>query len=702
MFAHMPSMQQMPEPQDGFTPFTGGLDQETPAWIVPIGRLRDALNYEVAVAGGYIDIRGYERFDGQAKPSDASFTILDVTVTGAIAVGDTVTGAISGATGLVIAIDTYPELPDQTYLALTKVTGTFDEDAEDLTVGGVVQGNTDAAGYADSAPTSKRKAQYRNLAADAYRADIAAVPGEGAVWGGFALGNDKYAIRNKVGGLSAGLYKATPAGWVEVNLGVELAFTAGVDEIHEGDVITGATSGATATVERVQRFSGDWGSTAAGWLTLSGQAGNFQAEGLEVNGAPVATIAGDSQAITLNPGGRLDHDRSNFTDPQGPLRVYGADGVNFAFEFDGAVFARIRTGMPDDTPDHIIVHSSHLIVSFDASVQISPIGNPFDAWTVVLGAGEITPGSRVTGFRIEPGAAGGAALLVASRQRMHVLYGNDTSDFNLVPYRHQVGAYEWTIQQVAYTLFLDDRGITDLRTAQTFGNFQHSALSNLVRRLVNQKRTLAVASTVVRDKNQYRLFFSDNSAIYVTMAGPKVLGMMPITLGHKVTTVWSEEDADGKEEVFFGSDNGFVYQMERGTSFDGDNIRAFLYTHFDHQKSIGWVKEYFAPVTVQGRGSGYAEFDLAYELEYGDPKVAQPDTQTASMPAAQGATWDSGLQWDTGIAYDNASLIPTVGLDLRGEGTNISWIIVKDSDYFEPLLLSGMHYRFLRRHPVRG
>ena len=215
------------EPTPALTPFAGGLDTETTGWRVPPGRLRDAINYELAIEGGYRDVKGYERFDGRPKPSDASFTILDVTVTGSIVVADTVTGVTSTATGLVIAIATYPNDPAQTYLVLTKVTGTFDEAAENLTVSAVVEGNTDAEGYADSAPTVKLTAQYKNLAADIYRADITAVPGEDGAWGVFSLNGSKYGIRNKTGGATAAIYLATTGGWSEVTLGRQVAFTSG-------------------------------------------------------------------------------------------------------------------------------------------------------------------------------------------------------------------------------------------------------------------------------------------------------------------------------------------------------------------------------------------------------------------------------------------------------------------------------------------
>jgi hypothetical protein len=705
MFDRLPRLPPSLEPRSGFTLFEGGYDRETPTWLVPAGRVRDALNYEIAVQGGYQDVTGYERFDGRPAPSEAEFTILDVTVTGSIVVGDTVTGATSGATGVVIAVAAYPDDPTQSYLVLTKVTGTFDEDAENLEVSAVVEGNTDADGYENSAPTAELTAQYFNLAADSYRADIGAVTGEDSVWGVFILGDEKFAIRNAVGGATAVLFKATTGGWAAVTMTREVAFTSGgVAELTEGETITGATSAATAVVRRIQVTSGTWAAgTAAGWLTISGQTGTFQAENLNASsgGANIATIAGNSAANSLAPDGQLDSYVSNFANPRGSSRIYCADGVNPGWEFDGTYFVKIRTGMTNDTPDHVHVHKNQLVFSFDGSVQHSGVGDPM-TWSVVTGAAEIAIGERVTGFQIQPGGEGNAALLICGQKRNHVLYGNDSSDWNLVPYRDEIGAYEWTIQTLAFTLFLHDLGITNLQTAEAFGNFAHTAMSTLIQRIINAKRGMATASTVVRDKSQYRLFFSDDTAIYVTMRGTKLLGMMPVQLNDTVVCTCSQQLSDDTEEIFFGSDDGYVYQMERGTSFDGDSIYAYLYTHFDHVRALEYMKDFFAPVTVEARGTGYAEFDLSYQLDYARTAVFQPGDQTADIPTTEGSAWDSGLSWDTFVVWDNASVVPTTGLDLRGEGRNISWIIRKDSDYFEPLLLSGVHFRYVNRGPLRG
>ena len=375
--------------------------------------------------------------------------------------------------------------------------------------------------------------------------------------------------------------------------------------------------------------------------------------------------------------------------------------MNLGWEFDGTVFARIRTGMVADTPTHVKVHKHQLFFSFAGSVQHSALGNPF-SWAVILGAAEIATGFVITGFDIQPGAEGNAALLVACRQRLFVLYGNSVSDWNLVRYREKVGAYEWTIQQIAYTLFLDDRGIMDLRTVQAFGNFDHSQLTGKIRRLMTTKRPLSTASVVVRDKNQYRIFFTDKTALYITMERAEVMGIMPVMLNHQITTAWSQESATGVEEAYFGCDDGFVYQMERGTSFDGDNIYAFIYTHFDHGKSIEWSKEYYGPVTLEGRGAGYAEVDVSYALDSGSADVGQPDIQTGILPLGVGSEWDVGLLWDTGVVWDDTSTLPTLALDLRGEGRNISWIVTKNSDYFLPVLLTGVRYRYLQKVQARG
>ena len=120
-------------------PLTGGLDLVTPAAVIKPGRVIAGKNYEPHDEGGYRRLQGYERFDGQPKPSDASYWILnyDAGSGAAIVATDTVTGATSSAAGVVMSV----VLESGTwgvdavgYLVLTDVTGNPFTDNENLEV----------------------------------------------------------------------------------------------------------------------------------------------------------------------------------------------------------------------------------------------------------------------------------------------------------------------------------------------------------------------------------------------------------------------------------------------------------------------------------------------------------------------------------------------------------------------------------------
>jgi hypothetical protein len=674
--------------------FKGGLDQVTPPISANPGALRNSQNFEIDIISGYRRIQGYEAFDGRPKPSNASYSRIDVNITGTVSVGDIVTGDLSAATGVVIAVVT---TASPNYIIITKRVSNFTA-GEDLLISAVIEANAIDSEVIDGAATVKLHAQYRNLAADEYRADITAVPGSGNVLGVQRLGSSLYAFRNDAGGTETLLYKDSAAGWTQVALGYEVSFSSGgVYEIMEGDTITGQVSTSTAVITRVMLQSGSWAEgTAQGKLIYASQSGPFQAEDLDVGAnVDVATIVADGNPITLLPNGRFEFIINNFGGLAGARKMYGCDSVNRAFEFDGTVFAPINTGMVADTPEHIAAFKNHLFLSFSGSVQHSGIGTPF-AFTVILGAAELAVGDVVTGFMKQPGSEGNASLAIFARNRIHILYGNSSLDWNLVFFREEVGAYAHTVQEFGMTLFLDDRGITNLLTVQAFGNFRHNSLSRHIRPFINDKKNEVTASCLVRDKNQYRLFFSDGSALYVTTDNTDVLGMMPILFTNPVECITSDENPDGTEEIYFGSDNGFVYELEKGTSFDGEPIPHFLTFHYNHFGSPRMDKN-FKSLTLEAEGNGYAEFDLTYELGYGSVLISQPGT-TTNILELQSAQWDQAV-WDA-FFWDGKTLSPN-NADLVGTAENISLTIRGESDYFAAMRFSGALTRYAPRRQLR-
>jgi hypothetical protein len=694
MLKRTPLAQAVVQPRIDYMPFAGGLDQVTPPVEVPAGFARAAANWAVDINGGYYQPAGYERFDGQPSPSSALFVRIHIDAVGDLEVGDDVEGGTSSATGTIIAInESYDEASP--FIVLGNVVGTF-EDGEDLEVSTVVEATTTSIPYSVG-PTLQLTAQYRNLAADLLRADIEAVPGENPVRGVFRYTGITYAWRDNVGETAAELYKSSSSGWVKVELGLELAFTSGgTYEILDGDVITGATSAATATVTRVVLQSGSWAAgTAVGRLIFASKTGNFAAENLNVGASlDVATIAGNATAIVWLPGGRFETRIDNLSGAEGTRRVYGVDGVNSCWEFDGTVFVPIRTTMPGDAPEHLEIFKKHLFLAFGSSIQHSGITSPY-TFSPIFGAEEIAVGDNCTGMQVQPGSQGTMAIFC--RNTTFMLYGSSSEDWNLVQLKREVGAYEYTIQELGLTMLYDDRGIATLESTDAYGNFKGNSVSRLVQPFVNTHRSTAVASCISRDHSQYLIFFSDKSALYITVDGNKVAGIMPQAFAHEFTCVSSQEESDGTETIFMGGSDGFVYQLERGTSHDGEAIQRRLEIHYFHGKSPR-IHKTFKDVSIEVGGNGYAEVWFTYLLAYNLPGVPQPGT-TMFQTLFSIAYWDQFV-WDNFI-WDGITLSP-ITKDLDGDGENVSLIFSSNSDYFEPIKFSGAHIRYIPRRQMRN
>lgn len=699
-------MPKLPNPKPDYLAFAGGLDLVTPVYSTLAGTLRDAQNWEIGINSGYETTKGYEVFDGGDKPSDEDYYTWDVQhINGGAAVGDVIEGVTSGTLATVVGIYWPSGTNDWGTLSFADPDGSF-SNGEQVRVSFSEKTISTSSPVLLGETDSQRHAQYKNEAADLRRAfrdavgNSAGTSSSGGVDGFMRLGDSKFAIRNNSGGTAADLWEAGSPGsgyWTQVPLGYEMSFTSGgTYEVLVGDTITGQTSTETAEITGVVLESGTWaGGDAVGRLIYLTSSGAFTStELLDVGAnADVATCTADGTAITLSASGSYEYLRHNFGGQAGTKKIYAANGVDRGFEFDGTTLIPIATGMDTDTPTHVFVFKKHLFFSFGSSAQHSGIGTPY-IWSIVSGAAELSVGDTINAFHEQPGSEGGGSLAIFSDNTIHVLYGSSTADWNLVYYRKEVGAYASSVQQVgSRMLYADSRAILDLETTQKFGNFNHSALSTLVQSWYLARQDKIVASCISRDKNQYRLFFSDSYALYVTMDGSKVAGMMPILLSHDVTCIDSSEAVDGTEEIYFGSSDGYVYQMEKGTSFNGESIETWLKLHFHHSGAPRVKKRYHGGASIEVEGTGYSEFDFSYELGYGSDEIAQPSTQTKTFSFSAGRA-------PAGAPIDDLTIIPAV-VDMRGSAENVGLTIESNSDYFESIKLSGALLRTSMRRRQR-
>jgi hypothetical protein len=112
----------------------GGLNLVDTPMTIPPGMVLGATNYELRPRGGYQRVDGFERSDGQARPSEATYWILnfdagDITEP---VVDGLVEGQTSGAIGkvgiVVLESGTWAGSDAAGYIAIYTLSGLFEDD----------------------------------------------------------------------------------------------------------------------------------------------------------------------------------------------------------------------------------------------------------------------------------------------------------------------------------------------------------------------------------------------------------------------------------------------------------------------------------------------------------------------------------------------------------------------------------------------
>lgn len=725
----------MPKIEDDVVVFQGGLNLKTPDLALKPGHVRDAQNWQCVTSdrgGGYERIGGYQRVDGRPLVAQTAYSVLvfdsfvdhpstwdaspDLPFSWEYAV---VKGLTSGLSlGVVFYVDpTTPEFyTGQTYLVCTYPGGI--QVGETVVVRSYTVAGTELPALATvgvvtateltDAPTSKNTAKFLAAIDNRNRLFIGEVPGSGPILGVTSAvlnGVRKiYAFRNWTDGLQASLYEATATGnplttqdrWTQVDLNYEVRFTNGgtvSDPSAPSDGNDLIQGGSTVAIKRVVHESGEWdAATAAGRFIIDNTA--YVAGAATAGGVPV-TLSGAQSAITLQPNGKYQFDVHNFGGQLQTRRIYGADGVNRAFEFDGTVFVPIETKAPQDTPKFIRAHQQHLVVAIGSSIIISGPGEPYK-FAVADGALEKATGDEVTGLMVQAGNQETSTLSVFGRNSTGVLYGTSAADFQYRTVLPDTGSVAYMQANLDQTYFLDDRGVMSFRAAQEFGNFRHATVTDDLDAYVTQRKTLAVGCCVSADRSQLRMFFSDGSALYLTLVNGRLLGAMPQFFYHPVSCVWSAEDASGNEEIFAGaSGSGYIYKLDQGASFDGEPIEHRL-TFAQNFMKAPQIKKKYLNGTLTVKSNHYAEFSVGYRLGYGKTSVFQPSDTTYVSNFEAAPSWDTAV-WDN-FSWDGLTLSPSE-IAIRGKSEAIEMRILGSSDFVLPFTLNSLvtHFHYTRR-----
>lgn len=326
--------------------------------------------------------------------------------------------------------------------------------------------------------------------------------------------------------------------------------------------------------------------------------------------------------------------------------------------------------------EHIVFFKNQL---FFAKGNVLTFTAPYtdDDFNAANGAGNISVGSTITGlvvFREQ--------LIIFSEDKIDRLTGNTLADFVLQPITRNIGCVDRdTIQEVGSDImFLGPDGLRLLSATDRIGDVDLAVVSKAIQKEVTDVITAntSFASVVIKKKSQYRLLgYNENisAAAATGILGTQLAGDQGTYFG------WAElrgikafvADSDYHlriELVLFANEDGYVYEMDSGSSFDGANINATFATPFVPVNDPR-IRKAFYKLVLYIDPAGSVDVSAALKLDFDDEGLIQPDviqfsntTGTVGFYGSPTATY--------GVARYGSKLKKVFSTQVVGSGFTVS------------------------------
>ena len=227
-------------------------------------------------------------------------------------------------------------------------------------------------------------------------------------------------------------------------------------------------------------------------------------------------------------------------------------------------------------------------------------------------------------FLVQPGGTAVASLAIINLSDTKMLYGTSSANWNLVSTRRGIGGIAYSGQVLNDGYWMNGAGVFNLQTTLNFGNFRQATLTTGIQDYIVQQRAKVTYSVLNRSKNQYRVLFTDSNALLMTIVNGKLVGITKAVYVDAMNCAWSSSTVQQEERVFYGATtSGYVYRADRGSSFDGKAIDAFMTFNWNAMKTPRILKRY-RRAAVEMQGNFYANFQFGYALGYGTSELLQP------------------------------------------------------------------------------
>jgi len=563
-------------------------------------------NFEPSIVGGYRRILGFSKF-AAAKIPPYGLAVVD----GASQTGTTLTIARTHTTP--VAGDTF---------TVTGITGTYTISGLSFDAG---NNRTTLTLESSLASSPANGAALTFITYDtAYRTQGMEVFGDDVI---VALNSDIY--KTSGGDVAFTKVNVPSYGTVLVNSGsgvAEDATSLPVDGLtvapQIGDMFT------VAGVDKVYTVTADAGGTGAQTLVIS--------PGLDSAAANNAVVT----FISLNRegAGRTRFSEYNFS---GTRKVAIVDGANPPALYDGTTFVEL-TGAPSSaiSATHVANFKKHI---FYGKADIVTFTGPLldNDFTSGNGGGSFRVGGSVTGlipFR--------ESLIVFTDRTIQQVSGSTLSDFAIKPISEDIGCIDGdTIQEIGGDImFLTADGLRLLGATDRIGDFGLGIVSKAIQSTLGDfiQSASLFTSLTVRAKSQYRLFAFNPEQVGAAAKGIIATQFAPEggeafsfaeIRGMEVFSA-SSKMVGSKEVIVFSGNNGLIYKMEDGNSFDGGNISAeYLSPYLPINDPRVRKTVYKANLFTDPQGAVNFIFNLKFDFD--ELNSVQPAAITFSNESAQ-------------------------------------------------------------------
>jgi len=393
--------------------------------------------------------------------------------------------------------------------------------------------------------------------------------------------------------------------------------------------------------------------------------------------------------------------------------LFIASGAEHAYMFDGDYLLPIQTGLLDqfEKPRHVAWAGNYLALGYrTGSVSISDVGDPLTYVSAASTAAEIGASDRITGLlRLK-----GDALGVFTEGSIFALQGV-TDTITRVEISPNSGAIEYSVQDAGRPVFLDYLGPATVDTTDQYGDFDSTRMAGgatpwFVERLQLPTRNQTtdrtfIASYLMRSKGQVRYLFKDGWQATLTLSDKGVqtttqrfYGDFEDRDGTAITVLGlcHGTTSTGQDVAFMtfdrdptGSRYRYVFQLDNGNSFDGEEIIAQWVSQPLHLGSI-FTRKSGHQLGLYGRAFGYARMKvyIATELE-------TPTSDETTGASATGTFFDFGTSGTVDSEERNYRDIHA----LRWEGEDVTVLIESISATALPHTIQSMVWRFEQENP---